>query len=136
VPAKDSFHTNAPLSLANRLRRYDKLPQPLFTVVRRITDGWVEPRAVVQNTARVCVRPESPLAVIFAHSGVADAAEWQIMEDRLKGAVVDAGIPRCRRVQDLLGYGPIVREQVKTERARPRVDEVDHFPNVGDLQDR
>jgi len=51
-------------------------------------------------------------------------------------AVVDHRIPGRRRVQDLLRHALILGEQVQTQRARPRVDEVDHLLDVIDLQDR
>src|SRR5437879_2376105 len=74
------------------LRRYDNRPQRFVTVVRRVADAQVEPRAVVQHSPRICVRAESPLAVVFTHSGISDAAEWQLMDDWLQGAVVDRRI--------------------------------------------
>src|SRR5438093_10540724 len=98
------------------LRRYNKFPQPLITVVGRVTDAAeVEPRAVVQNAARVRVGAESPLAVVFTHSGISDAAEWQVMDDWVQGALIDRRIPRRRRVQDLLDYRLILGEHVQTE---------------------
>jgi len=57
---------------------------------------------VRQDSARVRVGAESPLAVVFAHSRISDAAEGQIMDNGLKSAVIDYGIPRGGRVQDLL----------------------------------
>src|SRR6266699_6286308 len=74
--------------------------------------------------------------MIFAHSGIADAPEWQVVNHRLEGAVVDHSIPRGRRVQDLFSYRLIFGEQIQTERAWPSVDEVDDFLNAAHFQDR
>lgn len=60
----------------------------LVVVVGRIVNTKVEPRAAVQDAAGVRVGAESPLAVILAHTGVADAAERQIMNEGLKRAIV------------------------------------------------
>ena len=51
--------------------------------------------------------------MIFAHPGVSDAAEWQIVNRRLKGAVVNVRIARTRRVQDLFGYRAVLGEHIQ-----------------------
>ena len=65
-----------------------------MAVVRRVAQAAdVDLRAVRQNSARIRVCTETPLAMIFAHSRISDSAEWQIVDDWLKGAFVDPGIP-------------------------------------------
>src|SRR5262249_3736615 len=101
-----TFHVGSPGRPGARVQQLhngaDQLSKGLVLVVRRISEPGVEPRAVIQNAAGVRVGAEAPLAVVLAHSRVADAAEGQVVNDRLDGALVDSRISRCRRVQDLL----------------------------------
>src|SRR5438552_18722982 len=73
--------------------------------------------------------------MIFAHPRVSDAAEWQIMNRRLKGAVVNVGIARTRRAQDLFGYRAVLGEQIQAQRAGTCVNEPDYFLNAIDFLD-
>src|SRR4029077_11703757 len=91
--------------------------------------------AVRQDSARVRVGAEPPFTMVFAHPRVSDAAEWQIVNRRLKGAVVNVGIARTRRAQDLFGDRAVLGEQIQTQRAGTRVNEQDHFLNAIDFQD-
>ena len=105
-------------------------------VVGRVAQATdVDLRAMRQNPARVGVCAESPFTMIFAHPRVSDAAEWQIVNRRLKGAVVNVGIARTRRAQDLFGHRAVLAEHIQTERAGAGVNELDHFVNAIDLQD-
>src|SRR5262245_57340533 len=76
-------------TVPDRLRRHNDRSQHLVPVIGRIADTEVDPRAVRQNGACVRVCAESPLAVILPHAGIANAAERQVVNDRLNGAVVD-----------------------------------------------
>ena len=62
----------------------------------------VDFRAMRQDSANVRVRAESPFAMIFSHPRISDSAEWQVVNNRLKGAFVHPCIPGRRRVQDSL----------------------------------
>ena len=73
--------------------------------------------------------------MILAHAGISDAAEWQIVNRRLKGAVVNVGIARTRRAQDLFGYRAVLGEHIETQRTGTCVNELDHFLNAIDFQD-
>src|ERR1700719_2185303 len=73
--------------------------------------------------------------MIFAHPRVSDPAEWQIVNRRLKGAVVNVGIARTRRAQDLFGDRAVLGVQIQTERTGPRVNEVDCLLNAAYFQD-
>ena len=73
--------------------------------------------------------------MIFSHPRVSDAAEWQIVNRRLKRAVVNVSIARTRRAQDLFGYRAVLGEQIQTQRAGTCVNELDHFLNAIDFQD-
>src|SRR5207244_1221891 len=110
--------------------------QDPIVVVGRVAQATdVDLRAMRQNPARVGVCAESPFTMIFAHPRVSDAAEWQIVNRRLKGAVVNVGIARTRRAQDLFGYSAVLGEQIQTQRAGTCVNELDHFLNAIDFQD-
>src|SRR5207248_11643529 len=73
--------------------RSDPFAQCLRTAVRRVAKIGVDPRAVVQHAAGVRVSAEAPLAVVLAHPGVADAAEGQGGDKRLKRAGVGGRTP-------------------------------------------
>jgi len=90
--------------------------------------------AMRQDSARVRVGAKSPFTMILAHPRVSDAAEWQIVNRRLKGAVVNVGIARARRAQNLFGYRAVLGEQIQTQRAGTCVNELDHFLNAIDFQ--
>src|SRR6266566_1655502 len=57
------------------------------------------------------------------------------MNEWLNGAVVDHSIARRRRIQNLLREALILGEQIQTQGARPRLDEIDHLLDVVNLQD-
>src|SRR5881227_1716113 len=71
----------------NQLRWHDNFAQDPIVVVGRVAQATdVDFRAMRQDSARVLVGAESPFTMIFAHPRVSDAAEWQIVNRRLKGA--------------------------------------------------
>ena len=85
----------AQYSVLRRQKTYQTAESLVFAVWW-VADAEIDLRAVVENAAGIGVSPETPFAVVLAHSGIPDAAEWQVMDDRLKGAFVDSGITGCR----------------------------------------
>src|SRR5216683_4891171 len=111
-------------------------PQCLVSLVRRVAQIEIENSAVIQNAARIGVGAEAPLPVIFPHPGTSNAAEWQVVDQRLDRAIVHAGIARDRQVEDLLGHAMVRRKYVESEGTWPRVNEVNDLRNTADLHDR
>ena len=105
-------------------------------VVGRVAQATdVDFRAMRQDSARVGVGAESPFTMVFAHPRVSNAAKRQIVNRRLKGAIVDVGIARTRGAQDLFGYRAVLGEHIQAQRAGTWVNELDHILNATDFQD-
>jgi hypothetical protein len=71
---------------------------------------------VVEDAAGVGERFEAPSSVVLAHAGVADAAEGQLGDERVEGAVFDDGVARFGAVEDLVDHIIVLGEDVETER--------------------
>ena len=116
--------------------RSDQFMSFILTAVWRVAEVGVDSRAAVMDAAGVRVCAEAPLAVLLAHTGVADDAERQVGDERLNRAVVDRRVPRGGRLQDPLRHLLVFRKDIEPQRAWPRVDEVDHLLDVIHLQHR
>src|SRR5467141_2148836 len=131
--ANAAMAVKEPRSCQQAVRHF---PQCLVSLIRWVAQVEIENGAVIEDAARIRVCAESPLPVIFPHPGISNAAEWQLMNQRLDRAIVHARIARGCRVEDLLSHAMVRRKYVKSERTWPRADELNDLLNSADLQDR
>src|SRR5258708_13006608 len=77
-------------------------PQCLVSLIRGVAQVEIENGAVIENAARIRVRAESPLPVIFPHPGISNAAEWQLVNQRLDPAILPPPLATGFPCSDLL----------------------------------